>query len=164
MNEAMRIASNILYNQEVFNGMVDQMNGKFSVETLAGNAVLIISETEKQVGPLSLENFFALAVVIVVDACDALASSGMDLNDQDVYEALGSTIEMFLQQNQGRWSKEELEAGVKSLEEAQANADQLAADFGGPGEPMGGGAPAPGGPAPGGPAAGGGGLLKQGSM
>ena len=147
------MASNAIYDEKVFDGLASAAQGGDLVEALSSTVVLVVTSTEKKVGELTMEELFTLFLVLIVDVADAFASAGNEIGQDQVYQALSDAISMFLQQNHGRWSKEEIEAGVAQLQEAQANADQIASEFEGE---MGGQQAAPGGP----PA--GGGMLSQG--
>lgn len=124
-SEATRIASNTIYDEEVFKGLVDRAKEGSVSDSLATTIVLIITEVESQTGPLSLEHLFSLAMMMAVDVADALTQGGIEVAQEDVDRALSDAITMFLQQNQGRFSREELDAAVSQLQETANNADAM---------------------------------------
>lgn len=144
--EAMRVASNALYDEQVFSGIVEAAGRGQVREALSSTVALIIGQTEQAVGQLDIDSILALILALVFDAADALTKGGVTLEEDEVMAIVSDTISVFLQQNQGRFSKEELEGAVMRMQEEAQNLDT--------GEYEQGGAA---------PAAPGGGMLSQGA-
>lgn len=144
-SQATKLASNIIYDEGVFKELAERAKSGSVLDALTTTVVMVISQVEQSIGELSLEHLFALGMMLVVDVADALTQGGIEVGQEEINRALSDAITMFLQQNHGRFSKEELEAAVAQLQQTQANAGAMEQQLQGAGQ----GQPAaPAGPGP----------------
>ena len=123
LNQAMQLASQALYDKNVFDGLANAYAGD-PAGALSNTAVTIVMKVEERLGPLSLDNLFALLIIVIGDASDALEQSGEEVNADVITDSLEAAIQLFLMQHPNRFSEEELRQGVAELEQALAAAPQ----------------------------------------
>lgn len=123
MQEAMRVASNILYEDKVFNALA-QMAAKAGVpEALSVTTVKILMRVQMELGELSMEILFGTAMAIIADAADALQQGGIEVGEKAVNQGLQMAITRYLEENPNQFSKEDLQRGFAGLQEGLKNLD-----------------------------------------
>jgi hypothetical protein len=115
-NQAAQLASKILYDPKVYEGMIG-MARKNPIPALANTAVMVLQRVDREIRGLSIDIMFSIGMTIIVDAADALQQSGVDVTEDHVSQALSDAITSFLQQNPKRFTPEEIQDGVKRLQE-----------------------------------------------
>lgn len=97
--EAVRVGSNLIYDQEVFHGMHE---AGAPAEALATTLVLVLNKVEEQVGPMPPPAVLAVGLVLLYDVADAMSQAGEEISEEETMQALSFAVQMWLQQHPDR--------------------------------------------------------------
>lgn len=115
---AFQVGKNIIYEKQVFGGIVKQVDSNDPATGLAETIVLVLGtiEKDKQVGQLPLDVAMASGMCLLGDLVDALQKTGRGPYGKDVLsKAFEIGTQMYLQLNGGRIPPEELRSQVDQL-------------------------------------------------
>lgn len=123
MQEALRVASNILYEDQVFQAMSTMAQKAGIPEALSVVTVKILTRAQDELGDLPMEVLFGVGMAIVADAADALQQGGLEVPADAVNKGLQMAISRYLQENPGQFSKEDLQQGMAGLQQGLQQLD-----------------------------------------
>lgn len=137
MQETMRVASNILYEEAVFNALSQMASTAGVVEALSVTTVKILTRVQDELGDLPMEVLFGAGMAIIADAADALQQGGIEVGEKEVTSALQMAITRYLQENPDQFSQEDIQQGMAGLKQGidQLNLSEMegsASDGGAP--------------------------------
>jgi hypothetical protein len=137
LQEAMRLASNILYEDSVFQAMAQMAAKTGPADALSVTTVKVLEKVQMEMGELPMEVLFGVAMAIIADAADALQQGGIEVSEKEVNQGLQLAVTRYLQDNPDQFTREELQQGMEGLKQGmeQINLSELegsAADGGAP--------------------------------
>lgn len=140
MQETMRVASNILYEEAVFNALSQMASTAGVVEALSVTTVKILTRVQDELGDLPMEVLFGAGMAIIADAADALQQGGIEVGEKEVTSALQMAITRYLQENPEQFSEEDIKQGMAGLKQGidQLNMSEMEGSASDGGAPAGG--------------------------
>lgn len=137
LQEAMRKASNILYEEAVFQSLSTMAQEVGPAEALAVTTVKILERLQNEGGEMAMEILFGVGMAIIADAADALQQGGIEVSEAQVTQGLQRAISTYLRENPDQFTPEELKQGMDGLKQGLQQLDMSemegsAADGGAP--------------------------------
>jgi len=118
LGEALQAASNLLYEEKVFDALVKMAKNTEPKLALSEVAVKVLTKVQQDIGELPMEILFSVGMTIVADAADALQQIGIEVPEQEVTLGLQMAIQGYLEANPNQFTKEELAESFKQLKQA----------------------------------------------
>lgn len=103
-----QMASQILYEKEIFASMMEEFQQMEPTEAVAHAVVSILTTVKQQLGAMDLMSALALGMAILGEVVDAVRQVGIDLPGEQVEQALGLSVQMYLAASAGEFDPEEL--------------------------------------------------------
>ena len=109
-------AAQYLYSESVFDEIMKVVKSTKAVQDAVANGILKVLEiTEKKAGEQRPEILLGAALRLILESLDLLGRAGIDIKQEDVQGTIQKTLTIWLKQNPGRVTPEELQQLQQAL-------------------------------------------------
>jgi len=123
LEKAYQVGRNLIYEPQVFESIVGQVDASEPVQALADTAVMVVDKIEESMGQLPIDVVFALGIVLISEVADTISETGKtQYNDQQTLEALQLATQMYLMRSER--DPGEVQAAMQGMQQQQGMAMQ----------------------------------------
>ena len=116
MKKGFQIAQQVMYDQQVFAGMMQESQQGSPAEALASMVVQVVMKIQEGLGQIDFPVLLALGIKIIDDLADAINQTGqMQVGDQDIAQAMQMAVQMYLSANHGKFNPNEVQGLAQQL-------------------------------------------------
>ncbi|WP_286238001.1 hypothetical protein [Neptuniibacter halophilus] len=112
MKKGFQIAQQIMYDEQVFGSMMQEaMQGGEPAEALGNMVVQVVMKLQEHFGKVDFVVLLALGIKVIDDLADAINQTGrLQIEEQDIQQAMSLAVQMWLTANQGSYDPAEVQS------------------------------------------------------
>lgn len=110
MKKGFQVAQQIMYDEQVFAGMMKEVQQSAPAEALASVVTQVIMKIQEGLGQIDFPVLLALGIKIIDDLADAINQTGqMQIGEEDIAQAMQMAVQMYLSANHGKFDPAEIQ-------------------------------------------------------